>query len=138
MYILRKPRPVSGFSMMDDLLRDYLKLFKSPPSTPHPELTHKKTHFQHFCFPSAAPALRRTPSRVASQFPTMGRPPSQTKTRCVGSVVFLSCLFTSRNSMKLFHNTANCFGDNGAGWGGSAAVSEALVATVISCEFLTF
>lgn len=43
MYVLRNPGPVSCVSMMDDLLRDYLKLFKSPPSTPHPELTHKNT-----------------------------------------------------------------------------------------------
>lgn len=109
-------QPFSCFSMMDDLLREYLKLFKSPPPSTRTPSWHTKTHFQHFCFQSAAPEVRRTHSRVALQIPTTGgrRQPSGvalvslTKTRCVGSVVFLSSLFTSRNGVKPFHNADYC------------------------------
>lgn len=41
--------------MMDDLLREYLKLFKSPPSTRTVELTHKKNTLSTLPFPELSP-----------------------------------------------------------------------------------
>lgn len=94
---------------MDDLLREYLK----PSIHPHSELTHKNT-LSTPLFPECSPRGetdtftrsfanshdRRQPSGTALV--------SQTKTRYVGSVVFLSSLFTSRIVMKPFHNSDYC------------------------------
>lgn len=116
----KKIQPVSCFHMMDDLLREFLKLLLFEALHPHPEPTHKNT-LSTLPFPAPEPRGEKDTFTCSSaKFPRWSRKHQTsgfmllclTKTRCVESITFPSCARTSRNTVKQFHNNAShCFVD---------------------------